>query len=158
MDSKDFSQNFCAKKEIDELDNYKERIRSRMCPYCKSSIKHYIFSSINVPTEHMAQTYAEYREESQSRYLFYTWGNNFIHMFSRILLTSTCECGNVSFWECDLNDIKALIDKNMNDDGYFIELIYSKNVIQDMYNNAKNEKLKEELRGVLTLFPNDEEC
>lgn len=77
-------------------------------------------------------------------------------MFSRVLLTSTCQCGNISFWECENNDIKALISNDMADDGYFIELIYSKDTIKDMYDKTANEKFKKDLEEVLKIFPENE--
>ena len=144
------------KKKIDELTESKQRIRSRKCPYCGADIKHYVFSSINIPFEYMARSAAENKEENGSRYSFYTWENNSFEMFSRVLLTSTCTCGNVSFWECGNNDIKSLVSHEMAEDGYFIELIYSKDRIKDMYDKTSDEKFKKNLKGILKLFPDDE--
>lgn len=142
--------------KIDTLDKFKQRIRSRKCPYCGALIKHYVFSSINIPFEYMARSSAENREESGSRYSFYTWGNNSLVMFSRVLLTATCQCGNISFWECENNDIKALISNDMAEDGYFIELIYSKDTVKDMYDKTTDEKFKKDLEEVLKIFPENE--
>ena len=125
----------------------------RKCPYCGQLIKHYIFSSITIPFEHIAKTSAENSEENPLKYSFYTWGNNAFEMFSRVLLTSTCACGNISFWECRSNDIKTLISEDMRKEGYFIEVIYAKEAIQTMYNQTSNKEFKKDLEDVLKLFP-----
>ena len=44
----------------------------------------------------------------------------------------------------------------MAEDGYFIELIYSKDRIKDMYDKTSDEKFKKNLKGILKLFPDDE--
>lgn len=135
------------------LEEHKKKLRSRICPYCNEPIKHYVFSSITIPFENIAQTAAKNRDEVQSMFPFYTWGRNAFEMFCRVLLVSTCSCGNVSFWECRSRDIDALISRDMTDDGYFIELVYEKNTIKDMYAKTTDEKFKKNLESVLKLFP-----
>ena len=155
MDSKDAAQNPAAENDAAELAEHKNRLRSRRCQYCNKLIKHYIFSSITIPFEHVAQSATKNMDDVQSMFPFYTWGHNAFQMFCRILLVSTCSCGNVSFWECGSRDIDALISQDMTDDGYFIELVYEKNTIKDMYTKTSDEKFKKSLEDVLKLFPED---
>lgn len=120
----------------EDIKSIKEVLRKRKCPYCGEPIKLYIFSSVVIPVEWLAQEAVMHEEKLNAPYPFYFWLHAPNSMFARLLLSSTCACGNVSFWDCNKNYIKAITESDMQKDGYGINIFYSVDVLKIMLERA----------------------
>lgn len=137
----------------DKLKAKKAQLISRKCPHCREQIKHYTFNSITIPHEYLAHEAVDLSADAEIPYSLYFWGRIGMSTFSRIILSSTCKCGNISFWDCKKEDIEALISEDMRNKGIFIEQVYAKEYIAHMVEMAKPGRFKTDLQELLSLFP-----
>jgi len=134
------------------MEELKNKLKKRKCPYCQEDIKIYFFSSMVLPYESQVQTMVDQAEQIKSDFPFTSVFNLSMNTWRRFLLASECQCGHISFWKLDHQTLSALLSDDMENEGYFIKLTYIKQQITDFIEKATDQQLKKNLETLLTQF------
>lgn len=137
----------------DALKEIKEELRSRKCPYCGALIKNYMLVAQIIPYEGHAINAVTFAENAKMNFPVIFLGNMALTQLMRIILSSTCKCGNISLWNFNMKIFAALTSDDMNNDEYGIEKFYVKNKIQNMQGHASNPAEEGLINDLLKQFP-----
>ena len=137
-------------------EDIEKSLRSRHCPYCNEEIKSYIFTLQLIPFEGDAIKYIKVADEAKYSTPIIFSGNISILQMIRIVLSSTCTCGNISLWKVDKLTLDALTNKTMNDDGYGIQQFYIKEEISKLRDYLPDYD-KETLDNLIKLFKENDD-
>lgn len=137
----------------DKLKAIKEKLRSRKCPYCGTLIKKYMLVTQIIPFEGDVIRSVVFTDKAKLNFPVLFFGNMELTQLMRIILSSTCKCGNISLWNFNKEIFEVLTSDDMNNDEYGIEKFYIKNEIQKMQGNASNPAEEGLINDLLKQFP-----
>lgn len=143
--------------ENEKLEKLEKQIRERKCLYCSEKIKSYTLTGLPIPYE--GNVYYDAKNSAQIGLpaIVRSWGDNSNVLLDRIVLVSTCSCGNVTLWNCDEDTFSMLTSKKMYSDGYGIDTLYNKSTLEYMIEKTENEKFKKQLIKLKSLLYTSEE-
>ena len=137
----------------EERTKREQSIRERKCHNCGKPITLYQFNSVLIPFEIIPVEYLEEENENMVKYPIFSFDKTPLNAFNKVVLSSTCECGCITFWNCDKEDFSILTSDKMQEDGFGIDIFYHKQRIESLFKNVKTKNLRESLEHLIKMFP-----